>query len=249
MGPVRMNLLVTVGASIAVMGALVTTATGGATVVPALVRIRMAPGLTDAAGTAHFVSDVRLWVVTGTRHGSFVDSVGDVVFAGPDVSLVNRVTSTSTADAPVSAQIAIGRTYYIRYIDPSAPASGAWSRGTTRQPYDYLGVVGPARLATYRGPVRTLGMTTVQGRPVTEYALPIPGSMNTVPLPGGRTHHIVVRPFTEDVWLDRSGRIVRTAAVTVEADDGRTVAGRTMVTLSRFGESIHIMAPRPVIPS
>ena len=148
----------------------------------------------------------------------------------------------------MSEQIIIGKTFYIRYVNP-ALAPGPWSKGTTRQPYPYLGVVEPRALAMYRGSVRTVGITSVDGQPATGYALSIPGTDSLEPLPQARTQHITVKPITLEVWLDRSGRIVRTFAVTVVEDGTRTVTSKTTVTLSRFGEPIHIVAPQPLVPS
>ena len=89
----------------------------------------------------------------------------------------------------------------------------------------------------------------VNGRPATEYALSIPAESHILPLPGSKSQYLPVRPFSLDVWLNRSGEIVRTTAVRIAEDNGETYKSRTMVTLSRFGEPVHIIAPEPATSS
>ena len=209
------------------------------------------PGRTESAGSAHFITDASSnGPLPGSSSTTRVLSSGDVEFTGTKVSLVTRVTATQSGDAPTSEQIAIGRNFYIRYVPPSPSVPpGRWSKGKTRQPYPYLGVVEPVALAQYRGPVKTVGTARVNGLPSTEYALSFPAEVRSLPIKGNKTQHISVRPFVVDVWLNRAGQIVRTSARQVATDNGSTVKSSTMVTLSRFGEPVHIVAPQPLVPS
>ena len=173
---------------------------------------------------------------------------GDVQFAGTKVSLVTRISSTFSADSPTSEQIAIGRNYYIRYVPPSN-APGSWSKGKSRQSYPYLGVVEPVALTRYHGPVKVAGTGRVNGLPATEYALSFPAEVRSLPITGNKTQHLGVKAFVADVWLNRAGQIVRTSARQVAIDNGSTVIAARKVTLSRFGEPLHIVAPQPLVSS
>ena len=159
-----------------------------------------------------------------------------------------RVTSAASSDSPLSDQIAIGKDFYTRYVSPSG-APAPWSKGTTRQPYPYLGVVEPVALADYHGPVKLVGTNVVNGSPATEYALSFPAENHVLPVTGVKTQHLTTRPFTLDVWLNRAGEIVCTTAVQIARDNGTTYRSRTMVTLSRFGEPLHIVGPRHLASS
>jgi hypothetical protein len=208
--------------------------------VTALARIRTSVQRTEAAGTAHFVSQTWLAGIGPSQH---IASAGDVQFRGPDVSLMIRVRSSASSNAPLSAQIALGKDFYTRYVSPSG-SPAPWSRGRTRQAYPYLGAVEPEALTNYRGPVKAIGKNVVNGYPATEYALSIPADDQVLPLSGSKTQHLNVRPFTFDVWLNRTGAIVRTTAIQIAEDNGATYRSKTVVTLSQFGEPLHIVAPK-----
>lgn len=230
------RLLVAVGA---MLGMLVISGTASASSVSALARIRDTVHLTETNGSAHFVKDV--WV-SGAGPSQHIASIGDLQFPGPNVSLAIRVTSSSSSDSPLSHQIAIGKNFYTRYVSPSG-APAPWSKGITRQPYPYLGAVESAALTNFRGPVKIVGTNIVSGHPAIEYALSIPAENRILPLPGSKTQRLTIKSFTLDVWLNRTGEIVCTSASQVTEDNGTTVRSRTMVTLSRFGEPVHIAAP------
>ena len=77
----------------------------------------------------------------------------------------------------------------------------------------------------------------------------MPRSVQSVPLSDSHNHSYTARfttaPFTLAVWLDGAGRIVRTSGtdVTTSSRPAGRAPGTTTVTLSAFGEPVHIVAP------
>ena len=93
-----------------------------------------------------------------------------------------------------------------------------------------------------------VGSTLVNGHSATEYAVPVPAMSETLSAAGTRPVHISVKPLTLYVWLNHQGRIVCTQATQIETTDSRTVRTTTMVNLSNFGDSVHIVAPTLLTP-
>jgi hypothetical protein len=175
-----------------------------------------------------------------TQH---IDTAGDVQFDGTKVSLTTQVVTPGSTTPPTSEQIAIGKVYYVREGDVPGP-SARWSKGTTKQNYPYLGVVEPVGLANAQGPVRVVGPAMIDGHSSTEYALTMPGQIQALRDPGGRTAALKVRPFTLDVWLDMEGRIVATSASVIASEGNEELVRSTTSTrLSGFGEPLDIKAP------
>jgi hypothetical protein len=52
-----------------------------------------------------------------------------------------------------------------------------------------------------------------------------------------------VKPFRLDVWLDAKGRIIRTESKQSVTSGTLAFTSTTIVTLSNFGEPVHIVAP------
>lgn len=112
----------------------------------------------------------------------------------------------------------------------------------------------PSSLADANGPVTVVGTSTVDGRPAVEYGVPTPGGTSSRSAAGHVQEHVTVAPFVAHVWLDGTGRIVRTSASiasTVTPAAGASVAGGApssytstlTVTLSGFGEPVHLSRP------
>ena len=55
-------------------------------------------------------------------------------------------------------------------------------------------------------------------------------------------------PFKLDVWLNDKGRIVRTESKQIVTVGSIKFTSTTLVNLSHFGESVHIVAPVDVTP-
>ena len=233
----------------------------------ALARIHQAVARTEAAGTAHLVdvSDTRSTLGGTSTHPASEDSltvVGDLRFAGPDLSLTttSRSTLPATSTAPgapstttsttSSQSIYLGRHLYVRPL----PGPG-WNELPVRTPYAYLGAV-PARfLETAHGPVTDAGRHEIDGRATTEYLVPVPRSEYDAKLTDSHNRAYTARfttaPFTLSVWLDGTGRIVRTSGtevITSERPRG-TVHETVSASLSAFGEPVHIVAPATTIRS
>ena len=217
------------------------SATSSGAISPALARIRSSVGHTEAAGSAHFVTQAvtGLTVNGRTKPTQHISTTGDVQFDGARVSLTTQVMTPGSTPPPASEQIAIGKTYYVRE-GPSAK----WSKGKTKQNYPFLGVLEPAGLVSARGPVRMVGPKVMGGQPSTEYALAMAAETHALKEPGGKTTTLRIRPYVLNIWLDGKGRIVATRA-TVSTSEGleESVRSTTTTHLSDFGEPLDIKAP------
>ena len=222
---------------------------GGSASFTASAVVRASVDRTEAAGTAHLqVTSVSHLVApsgsTAVPTVDHIDSVGDVRFAGPDLRLATTSSSTGAGTQTVTA-VYLGRTVYLEI----GPDPTRWVRSTAAQAYPFLGVVQARALRTMTGPVVVVGRDQVGGRPVTEYRVTIPGTTRTLPFPDSRnhavTHGIDIASHPLWVWIDRSGRIVRTRATVVVTtpSDGRRVTETTTATLSDFGVPVQIVRP------
>ncbi len=173
----------------------------------ALARIKSAVRLTEDAGTAHLAIDSDGQATFGRpsaakKQADHLTVVGDIRFAGPDLSLTNKA-QTGNVPAPTrSMSIYIGKDLYLSAsLSPSR-----WVRGTNRQPYAYLGAVTTKALTTTKGPVTVVGVRSVDGQPATEYLVPIPGAVQTLALTNSNNQpyneQITMAPFIASVWLD-----------------------------------------------
>ena len=212
-----------------------------------MARIKDAVQQTEAAGTAHLAIDSDAMSNQGSvtkRQVNHLTTVGDIRFAGPDLSVSTKVTGNSSAPS-CSTAVYIGTNFYVN----TCPPRGTWDRGTDGQPYSYLGSVDAQALMTTEGPVTVVGAQEVDGRPTTEYLVPVPGSTTTVPLTNSNnqpfSRRITTAPFVLSVWLDGAGRIVRTQGSLVDTASGENGSSseRTTSTLSDFGKVVHIVAP------
>jgi len=219
--------------------------------------MRQSVARTEAAGTAHFVADSDTSSSTGREPAQRITAVGDIRFAGPDLSLTTTIRSvpppsgSSTASATASTTLAIylGRHLYLGFPPPRS----TWTETTVPTPYPYLGAVTTQVLQHTNGPVTVVGHRQVDGRATTEYHVPVPASVQTNhesdahnrPFDG----HISFAPFVLFVWLDSAGRIVRTSATVVASTSQRpgTVREVATTTLSAFGEPVHVVAPTGVV--
>ena len=246
-----MGISALVGLVLASCGSPASTSSSGSAT--ALRRINAAVGLTEAAGSAHLVtsSDTSGPSSAGSSANDaaiHLTSMGDIRFAGPDLKLTTTVQSGSSAPSTGTA-IYVGN--YL-YINESSDQHG-WVRAPYHQTYPYLGAVQTTALTTTTGPVTAVGSDDVNGQPSTKYLVPIPGSMKTSSLTNSKNQpyieHINTAPFVLSVWLDRSGRIVRTQAtqrVTI-SQASRLVIEQSTTTLSDFGEAVQISAPTNLV--
>ncbi|HEX7443564.1 MAG TPA: hypothetical protein VF320_06740 [Acidimicrobiales bacterium] len=223
----------------------------------ALARIRQSVARTEAAGTAHLVLDSDTSSSTGPGPAQHITAVGDIRFAGPDLSLTTTIRSVPSpaGSSPVPTRasttlsVHIGRHLYLG----SPPPGSTWTETTTHAPYPYLGAVTTQVLEHTDGPVTVVGHRLVDGSTTTEYLVPVPASVQTIresdahnrPFDG----HVRSAPFALSVWLDRAGRIVRTSGVVVASTSQRpgTVRDVATTTLSAFGEPVHIVAPTGIV--
>ncbi len=227
----------------------------------ALARIRQAVARTEAAGTAHLVETSDTRSALGATSAQPITEValtvvGDIRFAGPDLSL----TTTSRSVLPAQTSNTVGTssslTIYVgRHLYLGIPPGPQWAEAPYRTPYAYLGAVTTRTLETARGPVTDVGSREVDGQPATGYLVPVPSSVGTVPLTDSHnqpyTERFTFAPFTLSVWLDGTGRIVRTSGTVVvtSSKDAGTVREETTTILSAFGEPVHIVAPAVALRS
>ena len=216
----------------------------------ALSRVRAAIQRTEAAGTAHLVAVENTRTSFGQSSASNdVESdgtiVGDIRFAGPDVS----TTSTNRLDGSSSiyrgTEIYIGSKVYVQQ-----PGSGdEWVLTPHRQAFTLLGLVVSKALSTTQGPVNTVGSKEVDGQVTTEYLVHVPGSLQITPLSepinGQYLQRVRTEPYVVYVWLDGAGRIVRAQAtlIATASDESGSNEDTTITMLSKFGEGVHIAAP------
>jgi len=230
----------------------------------ALTSIHRAVARTEAAGTAHLVqSDETRSTTGGTSTGAVSEDslsmVGDIRFAGPDLSLTTTSRSnlsSSTGTPSNSTTTTSSRSVYLDgHLYMAAGQGAVWNELAVRTPFPYLGIVTTHFLATATGPVTDAGHREIDGRATTEYLVPVPGSVRSVALTDSHNRPYTARfttaPFTLAVWLDGAGRIVRTsgAEVVTSPEPTGTVRATTTVTLSAFGEPVHIVAPARTQPS
>jgi hypothetical protein len=216
----------------------------------ALMRIRNAVQRTEAAGTAHLVTD-SLDSGVGSSSANHLTIVGDIRFAGPDLSLTSTVQTQNSSASPPEMQVCIGTSLYLN----ASSNPGDWVRGTCHQPYAYLGVVPTKALMATEGPVTEVRVQEQDGERTTEYMVPIPASVQSVAATHSNNQpykiRISVAPFVLSVWLDGAGRIVRTQG-TLRATSSRKSGSsvqRTTTTLSDFGKVVHIVAPAHTLGS
>ena len=249
------------GAGAAVLLALVLAACGSPSASKAsgsdaaLLRIKNAVERTEAAGTAHLVTDSVTKTASSQGSGSksqqsHLTTVGDIEFAGPDLALSTTTQSGSTSPSGATA-IYVGKHLYLN----ASPPGGPWVKEPYREPYPYLGAVQAEALTAATGPVTVVGTRDLDGRTTTEYSIPMPGSTTTEPLTNDNnqpyTEEIRIAPFVLSVLLDADGRIVRTQATLVATVSGTPHAAveQTTTNLSDFGEAVHIAAPARTLES
>ncbi|MGD0313498.1 MAG: hypothetical protein ABSC90_13675 [Acidimicrobiales bacterium] len=139
-------------------------------------------------------------------------------------------------------QTFIGKTYYTRAAAVTSSLI-PWARGWTSQPYSYLGMVQPRILSTVEGPVNVVRSSVVNGQRATEYSVPMPAMRESLGTIGTKPLSVGVKPFRFNVWLNQKGRIVLTESKQVVTSGSLTFTAATVVTLSKFGEPVHIVAP------
>ncbi|HVC66193.1 MAG TPA: hypothetical protein VND44_01195 [Acidimicrobiales bacterium] len=219
-----------------------------------LARIRASVGVTEAAGTAHFVTASTVQQVARSNPGGVQRSAGtgDVRFAGPDIETVTATVRPTSPQTPSTKVLRIGNSVY-DYV--STPSGDRWTRSNiSARNVNYLGAVAPSSLADANGPVTVVGTSSVDGRPAVEYGVPTPGTTSSPSVSGLVEEHITVAPFVAHVWLDATGRIVRTSAslsTTVTPAPGgsgpavpsSSYTSTLTVTLSDFGEPVHLSRP------
>ena len=235
----------------------------------ALARVRQAVARTEDAGTAHLV---QYTVTRSTLGGTSTQPVsedsfavvGDIRFAGPDLSLTitsrsalpssasSSSSSSSTAPGTPSTTTSTSSSqsvYLGRHLYEGVPPGPVWTDEGARAPYAYLGAVPTRYLETVQGPVTVAGHRQIGGRPTTEYLVPVPRSEHDVPLTDSSNHSYTARfttaPFTLAAWLDDAGRIIRTSGseVITSSRPAGTVRETATTTLSAFGGYVHIAAP------
>jgi hypothetical protein len=211
----------------------------------ALRRINAAVGRTEAAESAHLATVSDTSGPSAASAAIHLTSVGDIRFAGPDLTLTTTVQSGNSAASTNTTAIYIGSHLY---MNVSSDPHG-WVRAPYHQRYPYLGAVQTTALTTTTGPVTVVGTGEVDGQPATKYLVPIPGSMKTIALTNSKNQpydeHIRIAPFVLSVWLDRAGRILRTQATqeATSSQASRFVVEKSTTTLSDFGEAVRINAP------
>lgn len=217
-----------------------------------LARIRASVGVTEAAGTAHFVTAGTVQQVAGSNPGGVLRTAGtgDVRFAGPDIETVTAAVRPTSPQTPSTRVLRIGDSVYV-----SMPPGDRWTRSNiSARNVNYLGAVAPSSLADANGPVTVVGTSTVDGRPAVEYGVSTPGETLSPSVSGHVEEQVTVAPFVAHVWLDGTGRIVRTSAslsTTVTPTPGgsgpavvSSIYRSTLtVTLSDFGEPVHLSRP------
>ena len=219
---------------------------------PAVSRIRQSVARTESAGTAHLVQtsvDRTTIGATATHPESTtsVVAVGDVRFAGPDASLTitsRSALATGTPSTSTSQTVYIGDHVYAH-----VPPQPTWSEaGRSSVSFPYLGAVPTRTLETTTGPVTDDGSRTVDGQATTEYSVPVPRSVRADRLTDSENRPYTVRfttaPFTLSVWLDHTGRVVRTSgSFVVTSQSTGSVQETTTATLSAFGQPVRIVTP------
>jgi hypothetical protein len=250
---------------LAACGSSGTVATPGPTT--ALSTVHRAVARTEAAGTAHLVqSTLTRSTLGGTStepvSGTSLSVVGDIRFAGPDLSATT--TSRSMLPSPSSGSVpgpqsssttTTSRSVWLGpHLYQEVPPGPVWTELPVRTPISFLGIVPTHFLETAPGPVTDVGHREIDGQVTTEYLVPVPRSEHDVPLTDSHDHPYTARfttdPFTLAVWLDGAGRIVRTSGSEVVTSPRPSGKERqtTTVTLSAFGEPVHIVAPTVTQP-
>lgn len=229
---------------------------------PAVERINAAVARTEAPGTAHvvMVTDVTQQSHTrlktpgaSTRFTDHLVSTGDIKFVGPNLKLTTTDDSDGFVGEPgttsTATEIYIGNRLYTGASQPPT----VWSRSSSHHAYPFLNIFQMDALPTVAGPITVVGTSEVNERSATKYLVPMPGGTNTerAANQGSRSSSEIIRtsPFVLSVWLDRSGRVVKTqATVRYSISPGSTVSVQTSTTtLSDFGEGVQITAPPHLI--
>ena len=222
-----------------------------------LARIHQSVARTEAAGTAHLATSSEVTSATANEPAQLITSVGDIQFAGPDLSITNTIqsvprsesSSTTSSKATTSQGIYLGRHLFIGSQSPDP----TWIETTLHAPYPYLGAVTTQLLEHTSGPVTVVGHGRIDGKAATEYHLPVPASDQSISESDSHnrtfTGHFHSAPFVATIWLNSDGRIVRTSAtvVTTASQNRAIVRQSSTATLSAFGELVHIVAPAVVV--
>jgi hypothetical protein len=213
-------------------------------------RVRDAIQRTEAAGTAHLVTDVNSRTSFGQHSASKaaesdVTIVGDIRFAGPDVSTTTTNRLGGSSSIYRGKEIHIGSKIYIQQPGPG----NEWVLTPERQPFTLFGRVVTKALATAQGPVTTVGQKEVDGQATTEYLVHVPDSLQVTrlskPINGQYLQRYRTEPYVIYVWLDGAGRIVRgkSTLFSTISDEPGSSDETIITTLSKFGEAVHIEAP------
>jgi hypothetical protein len=219
----------------------------------ALARIHRSVARTEAAGTAHLDSSSDLTAATSKEPERRITSVGDIRFAGPDLSITTTIQSLPSSigarTSTTSQAIYLGRHVFFG----SPPPDSTWTETTPHAPYPFVGAVTTQLLEHTEGPVTVVGHGQVDGKAATEYHVPVPASTQAIHESDSHnrpfTGHVHFAHFVAAVWLDGNGRIVRTSATVVATSSQNRGAVRqsSTTTLSAFGEPVHIVAPSVVV--
>lgn len=135
-----MGISALVGLLLAGCGSSASTNSSGSST--ALRRINAAVARTEAAGSAHLVtvSDTSGQSSSGSSGAgasSHLTTVGDIRFAGPDLTLTTTARSGNSATSTNGTAIHIGGDLYVSAgSDPHG-----WIKVPSRQRYPYLGAV------------------------------------------------------------------------------------------------------------
>ena len=183
---------------------------------------------TESAGTAHLaqLSDTRSTLAsTSAQRVSTVDLTidGDIRFVGPDLSLTTTSRSTLPTSSPTpgtpstTTTTTSSRSIYLGgHLYVGVPPGPVWNALPVRSPFAYLGLV-PTRFLEY-GPGSRHGCGTPGDRRAGGHGVPRPRAVlgsQSIHLSDSHNHSYTARfttsPFTLAVWLDGSGRIVRTS--------------------------------------
>lgn len=251
-------LSVVVSIALAACGTSVTSVastTASARVDP-LTRIRASVGKTESAGTAHFVTNAIIEPGPGSNPPGTqnIVGIGDVSFAEPNIEVSYEPSPNTVPNTPVSRTLRIGNSVYTS----TAPIGIHWVHSTVlAKNVNYLGALTPAALVNAKNPVVTVGPALIDGNETVEYSVAISGSTTTLSAPSGAEAHSTVAPFVAYVWLDAMGRIIQTRATitatetssaglpgSVSKTNTTTSTSTSTTTLSRFGESLHLVRPK-----
>jgi hypothetical protein len=221
----------------------------------ALLRLHDAVRRTQAGGTVHFVisTDQQGGQLSGTTStGTSTRSlmIGDEVFAS------SAARFTTTTSGPVSSPTSTESIYVDGNEFVHLGSSPQWTEFPKSRPFSVLAAAQLRALSHASEAAIVSPRTTISGSSVTEYQIPIAG-LSVKPkasaTPSGATSgpDLTSAPSTLYVWLDGSGRVVRTDIRFVQtySDDRQPMTVHVVSTLSEFGAPVHISAPKDALPA